>query len=370
MTTQTKVGVIVITALIILGMLITWKSAITLKFTGYQMIGSFENVEGLTIGSEVRYRGFKVGKVMRIDPSPEDIKVYCVIDKDIKFPSDSSLRVSFDGLVGLKFLEVRPGRSPSLYATGNTLYGEKTSGIVDFVDIASQNLVETKKILIAIRDIVERPAIQNAFINAVMNIEKATVQINRLVEQLQAATSSVNNIVGDKDFQQNIKGTISSTNKTLSSANNFFEGFGKLQLKPSADLMIGNKSNVVKGNINIQQNETTEWLISLGEADTSRNLSLLDLQISSIVANNLGLRIGMIDTHLGGGVDYYANKRMTLSGDLYDINNPKPNYPRVRFTADYKLVDYVNLLMRADNFLNGRDANYLIGIRVKGASTF
>ena len=365
MSNQTKVGIVIITCLVILGAIVTWKSSVILKFTGYEMIGSFSDVEGLTTGSEVRYRGFTIGKVMRIDPTPVDIKIYCVIDKSRNFPSDSFLRIAFDGLVGLKYLEIRPGLSSDLYKPGSMLYGQKTSGIVDFVDIGTQNLVETKKILMAIANIVERPDIQKAFVNAVLNVEKATVEINRLTEQLQIATASVNGIIADKNFQEDVKGTIASTHTTLASANQFFEGFADLRVKPSADVLFGTKSNQVKGNLDISQNEFATWKMSMGEGPTN-NLALLDLQISSIVAKNLGLRIGMINTHLGGGVDYYANKDLTLSGDIYNINNPRPNLPMMRLTSDYKLSDFANLLLQADDFLNSATANYSIGVRVKG----
>ena len=364
MSTQAKVGIALITALIILGALVTWKSAILLKFSGYELIGSFQNIEGLTVGSEIRYRGFKVGKVLRMDPGTQEIRIECVINKDIKFPADSDLRVGFDGLVGLKYLEITPGRSEEVYKAGQTLYGKKTSGIVDFVDMGAQNLAETKRIFMAIREFIENKEIKAAFVNAVFNVEKATIEINRLTQQLQAVTESVNRIVGDKGFQENFKGTVASTNKTLNSANEFFEGIGKIHVKPSADVLFGGLSNQIKGNLDISQNEVNSWKIALGEGPT-RNLALLDLQVASAVSNTIALRLGMINTHLGGGIDYTPNNNLLLSGDIYDINNTKPNAPKLRFTSNYRMSSYINLLLQADDFLNSGSANYSIGVRVK-----
>ncbi|MCX5749291.1 MAG: MlaD family protein [Candidatus Saganbacteria bacterium] len=368
MSNQIKVGIVVSIAILLLGAIVTWKSAILMRFTGYEMIGSFENIEGLTTGSEIRYRGFKVGKVMRIDPGTEDIRIYCNIDNSIKFPADSTLRVAFDGLVGMKFLEVRPGHSQALYKPSQVLYGQKTSGIVDFVDMGTQNLIETKKILISIANIVERPEIQQSFVNAVFNIEKATEEINRLTKELIVLANSINNIVADKSFQNNVKGIANSTDKTLSSANKFFEGVGNMQIKPSGDLLFGGLSNQIKGNLDFSTGGDTHVLLAMGEGGPTRNLSMLDVQVASTVAKNLGLRIGMINTYLGGGVDMRFNDRFMLSGDIYDFNNPKPNYPKLRLTGEYKFVDYVNLLFQADDFLNGRaNANYSLGVRIKSS---
>ncbi len=358
MSQKAKVGAVMLTAILVLGMIVTWKSSLLLRFSGYEMIGSFQNVEGLTVGSEIRYRGFKIGKVMRIDPGTEDIKVYCNITKGIQFPSDSYLRVSFDGLVGLKFLEVRPGKSPEIYKPSDILIGKSTSGIVDFVDLGAQNLVETKAILANIRDIIERPDIQAAFVNAVFNVEKFT-------EQLKIASAAINKIVADRDFQENFKGTVATTNQTLASANQFFEGFSNIKIKASGDVLLGGLANQVKGNLDIKPNPRNTYKFSLGEGPT-RNLALLDAQISNAVSKNLALRLGMINTHLGGGIDMLMNNNWTVSGDIYDVNNPKPNYPKVRLTSDYKVADYVNLLLQADDIINTGNTNFSIGVRVKG----
>lgn len=366
MSNQVKVGIVVSIALLVLGVVVTWKSAILLRFTGYEMIGKFENIEGLTNGSEIRYRGFKVGKVMRIDPGPESIMIYCNIDKGIKFPADSILRVSFDGLVGMKFLEIKPGHSQAIYKPGQMLYGQKTSGVVDFVDIGTQNLMETKKILTTIANIIERPEIQKAFVNAVLNIEKATAEINRLTQELIVLANSINKVVADKQFQQSVKGIAVSSDRTLSSANKFFEGIGNMQVKPSGDVLFGGLSNQIKGNLDFSSGGDTHVMLAVGEYGQTQGISLLDLQVATAVAKNLGLRIGMINTYLGGGIDMKMNDRFVLSGDIYDFNNPKPNLPKLRLTGEYRFVDYVSLLFQADDFANGRaNANYSLGVRIR-----
>jgi len=59
--------------IILIGMVIIWKSEIFLVGQGYELRASFESIEGLTIGSEVRFRGLKVGKVPRYqDPGRFD----------------------------------------------------------------------------------------------------------------------------------------------------------------------------------------------------------------------------------------------------------------------------------------------------------
>lgn len=359
----TKVGLFTLIVLIVLAGIITWKSDIFLTRGGYEITGSFKNIEGLTTGSDVRYRGFSIGKITRIDPGPLDIKVYAIVKGDIDIPIDSKLRVGFDGIVGQKYLEINPGTSEALYRKG-ILQGISTAGIVDFVDIGAQNLVETKRILIALRNIVEDPAIQMAFKNAVLTADKAAQNIDQLVQELRMTNSGIKKITTDPQFQESVKGTVNETNKTLSSANKFFDSFGKLNIKTSGDIQYGSANNSIRGNIDIVQNPEDYVRVGIGEGPT-RNISLLDLQISRKMFANTAMRLGMINTFLGGGLDYFMSDKMTISGDLYDFNNPKPNVPKVRTTARYKFYDYTDFFVQADDMFNPQ-RNYSVGITVKG----
>jgi len=362
MSTSAKVGLITIVGIILFGIVITWKSDIFLEKGGFQLIGNFENVEGLTIGSDVRYRGFKVGKVVRIDPGPNNILIYSIINKGIIFPADSGLRVSFDGLVGLKFLEIKPGTSEVLYRKGDSLGGQKTSGIVDFVDIGAQNLQETKAILQTVKDLIQRPDMQRAFVGAVLNTEKVTEELRRLSLELRGLTQSILAIIGDPKFQADIKGTIGETHKTLASANEFFKSTGQLGLRPSANFYVGNRTNYIRANLDVVQNPETFVTFSLGE-NLGNTLSLLDIQLSKKINDKASLRIGMINQTLAGGVDFYASPKWTLSTDIYNLNN-RPNAASVRLTSGVEVMDYLDFVIQADDVLN-QYPNFAAGFKVK-----
>ena len=360
-----KVGVLAMIALVALSLIVMWKSDFLLRQGGYELVGSFQNISGLTVGSDVRYRGMKAGKVMRIDSGLEDIKVYALINKEVDFPSNSYLRVAFDGLVGMKYLNVMPVKSVGIYQSGQILAGKSTSGIVDFVDIGAQNLQETKAILEVIRSIVDKPEIQNAFVNAVLASEKASEQINELTVELRQIAKSIDYIVSDEKFQANFKGIVSETEKTLSSANDFFDSVASLRLKPSGGIMFGTINNEIRGNIDIAPEDRKDYYrMGIGEGPaTNQGLSLQDILIARQVGELIGLRIGMINTSLGGGFEYYPNDGMKVSTDLYKINN-NPNYPKLRLTSAHEITDFMDITLRADDILNF-GTNYSVGVRVK-----
>jgi len=364
MSTAIKVGIVTLIGLVLLSLVIIWKSEIFLVGQGYELRASFESIEGLTIGSEVRFRGLKVGKVLRIDPGPYDIKVYSVIARDIKIPADSSLRVAYDGIVGLKYLEIRPGTSGVIYTSAMELRGERTAAIVDFVDIGSKNLEETKAILENVRKIIEDPALQAAFKDAIYTFDRAAINIDKLTEELRETNAGIRAIVGDKKFQDNVKGTIAATDQTLSSANKFFESVSKINLRASGGVDIGSRANAVRGDVDIIQGDNTYYRLGFGEGP-SRLPGLLDFLMTNKLDERTDYRLGVINSQLGGGVIYKAATNTDLIADIYDINNPRPNNPKVRVGYEHEVRDYMDLLLQADDILNSNNSNFLFGIRVK-----
>jgi hypothetical protein len=364
LSTPAKVGIITLIGLALLAAVTVWKSEIILTRQGYKLTVSFENIEGLTVGSEVRFRGAKIGKIRNIDPGPYDIKVYAVIEPGIHIPADSYLRVAYDGIVGMKFLEIKPGTSESLYTSSMQLKGISTAAIVDFIDIGSKNLVETKAILENVRKIIENPELQNAFKNGVFTFEKVAEEAEKLVHELRATTQGIGKITTDPKFQDNVKGTVQETEKTLASANRFFEGMGRLDVRTSGGVDLGTRANAVRGDVDVIQSDRNYLRFGIGEGPT-RQMSVLDFLFSSKVSKDYGYRLGVINNQLGGGIAFYPWEKGLIRGDIYDINNPRPNWPKVRLGYQYELREFMDLALQADDVLNSGNSNFMVGIRVK-----
>jgi phospholipid/cholesterol/gamma-HCH transport system substrate-binding protein len=202
---QAKVGMVALTACLLLIGIIIWKGDIFLVAKGYEVIGSFTNAGGLMPGAEVRYRGYKVGKVMKIDPSPNEVSVYLMIEPNIKVPEGSTLRVAFDGLIGQKYVEIMPSLSNVPIKKGSRVMGFSTSGIVDFIDVGTQNLEESKQILQSIRKFTDDPAIQSAAKQILVNFEKSSIEINRI-------TTNLNKSLGKGGFEETLNNLNSASN--------------------------------------------------------------------------------------------------------------------------------------------------------------
>ena len=88
---------------------------------GYKLTADFMKVGGLTIGSDVRINGIKVGTVTAQSLNAEDytVKVDFSISSDVKLPKDSIVAIVSDGLMGDKFVKITPGKSTEFLKEGD-----------------------------------------------------------------------------------------------------------------------------------------------------------------------------------------------------------------------------------------------------------
>lgn len=90
---------------------------------GYAVKATFNSVDGLTVGSDVRVGGVKVGAVTQemIDPKDYRAIVTMNLERDVKLPVDSKAVIASAGLLGGKYVKLEPGRSATLVQPGGQI---------------------------------------------------------------------------------------------------------------------------------------------------------------------------------------------------------------------------------------------------------
>jgi phospholipid/cholesterol/gamma-HCH transport system substrate-binding protein len=91
--------------------------------SGYPLIARFDHIDGLTVGSDVRMAGVKVGTIAdaRIDQESYLAVVTLTVQDRLQLPKDSSAEVTSDGLLGGKFLSLTPGGDSTMLEPGGTI---------------------------------------------------------------------------------------------------------------------------------------------------------------------------------------------------------------------------------------------------------
>ena len=101
----------------------------------YDLRASFRSAEGVTVGTDVRLAGVKIGTVTDLDLNPQTFFADATvsIDEGVILPDDSAILVSSEGLLGGSFIEILPGGSLDNLGPGDEI--EDTQGAVSVVNL-------------------------------------------------------------------------------------------------------------------------------------------------------------------------------------------------------------------------------------------
>lgn len=111
----------------------------TTGFTGgattYDLKASFRSVEGITLGSDVRMAGVKVGTITSLELNPKTFFADATVSvqKGLELPDDSAILISSEGLLGGNFIELVPGGSETNLEPGAEI--EDTQGSVSLISL-------------------------------------------------------------------------------------------------------------------------------------------------------------------------------------------------------------------------------------------
>lgn len=101
----------------------------------YTLHGSFRTADGIGVGTDVRLAGVKIGTVTSIALNPQTFFADATISvpEDIQVPTDSSLLISSEGLLGGNFVEISPGGALENLPAGGEI--EDTQGSVSLISL-------------------------------------------------------------------------------------------------------------------------------------------------------------------------------------------------------------------------------------------
>ena len=92
--------------------------------SSYTLSASFRSADGISVGTDVRLAGVRVGSVIGLELNPETFRAdvdFSVAD-GIDIPDDTQAVIASEGLLGGNFLELVPGGSPFNLAPGDDIY--------------------------------------------------------------------------------------------------------------------------------------------------------------------------------------------------------------------------------------------------------
>lgn len=115
-----KVGILTLTALIILIFSILWIKGRALS-AGERLSVDFKDVNGMRPGSGVQLMGFRIGQVEEITPMLSNLNdpyvrvKFVITEPDIQLPNASTVSIQQSGIIGEQFLEITPPKLRTIY---------------------------------------------------------------------------------------------------------------------------------------------------------------------------------------------------------------------------------------------------------------
>lgn len=124
------------------------KSNINDYQASYIITAKFDNVDGISSGSDVKISGIKIGSVNSFKLDEKDFRAVLTlsINDSVKLPYDSSVKVSSEGLLGSKYLSITPGADEEFLQNGEQLdFTQSSINLEDLLGKFIFNSSEEKK---------------------------------------------------------------------------------------------------------------------------------------------------------------------------------------------------------------------------------
>ena len=166
---ETKVGIFLMLGIgLICTLIIIFGEMPDLFKPAYSLTVKFPNASGLLKGSDVYLSGALIGKVTT-DPHPipdtQKVEVKLKIDKSVGIRQDATYVIGSAGLLGDKFVEVRPvvypdgtpdaNKAPSVY-DGELIEGQKEYGVEGLIGSAQPLIDRANHIAAQLDDMITR----------------------------------------------------------------------------------------------------------------------------------------------------------------------------------------------------------------------
>ncbi len=104
----------------------------------YELTASFRSVQGISVGTDVRMAGVKVGTITELELNPTTFRADArfTMKNNLELPDDSAILISSEGLLGGNYIEIVPGGSPFNLEPGAEI--EDTQGAISLITLLSK----------------------------------------------------------------------------------------------------------------------------------------------------------------------------------------------------------------------------------------
>jgi phospholipid/cholesterol/gamma-HCH transport system substrate-binding protein len=299
-TKELKIGIFVIVILTASFFLINYLRGEDIFDNEYDLVGRFDNVEGLVASAPVYIKGYKAGKVSEVNYMTEtgSFEVICSISNDFQIPADSRMLIYAVDIMGTKGVKLDLGQSgqdaqdgdilesgfepglldglgasihPLMAKVGNTL--DSLSVLVSGVNgiLTESNVRNIERTLSSLQSTMANVKSITAVIDGksseldafVTNLAAFSGKFEGIAEKIDSTMTGVNSVVGQLD-ESDLKGLVTSFKSLVENINDPDGSINKLMKNDSVynsvDSLLNDVNILVK---KIQENPKKYLKISV-----------------------------------------------------------------------------------------------------------
>lgn len=188
---------------------------------GYELKAALTTVSGLDKNAKVKIRGVEVGFVKDVHLEGVKPVVTLVLYPDVKIPRDSQVALGQDSMLGLKFLELIPGKQSAVLNAGERVESERIYASFDETATSINAAANELKAFVSEMRATFDP-------NARENFQASIENFRRMTEALSLAGNKFGNMADEfKSTGSTINGSLPSILKKADSLATQFDTAGK-----------------------------------------------------------------------------------------------------------------------------------------------
>jgi phospholipid/cholesterol/gamma-HCH transport system substrate-binding protein len=313
----TAVGVFVAAMIVALIWALAQISGRTGPTDSYAIV--MDSVTDIDYGTLVRYQGFKIGQVERIEPEWRDgkylFRVVVTVDQGWKVPADSVARIAASSFLAAKTVEIYAGEATELVAVGGEIVGGPPADAFSLMaQVAGQigDLSENslKPLIQDVDDIIKRignntdanleelfASLQAIAADVQNKTPKITSDLSTFTTQMNATLLQADKLVDDRNIES-VRAILANVENASLQASGVADDLKAVSRKVQTlidqvdDMVAGNRKNIDKSVANLEyilrsvaQNIDS---ITRNIDGTARNMS----EFSRLIRQNPGLLLG------------------------------------------------------------------------------
>ncbi|MBD3234940.1 MAG: MCE family protein [candidate division Zixibacteria bacterium] len=180
---ELRVGIVIFLAIIILGYAIMWLKEYKFNVERYQHQVWFPEVGSLDVGDPVGVLGVDKGEVKKIDIKEGRVLVTFNLTKDVVLKRDAEFTIMNIGLMGERFIQIKPGQSDTLLNLSTPSKGFYDTGIPEVMGMMGRGIDEIRELIRTIA--------------GTIGTEQATTKVTEIIDNLLKVTRETRSLLDD-----------------------------------------------------------------------------------------------------------------------------------------------------------------------------